>query len=166
MPRYSDERKEALLSKLLPPNNMTVAALARAEAISEQTLYNWRSQAKREGRPVPGRRTTSEQWSAEAKLATVVETATLSEAELSQYCREKGLHVEQVKRWKAESLTGFQRSAEQEKAFKQQSKADKERIKKLQQELRRKDRALAETAALLVLRKKLDALWEDSNGED
>lgn len=166
MPRYSDERKEALLSKLLPPYSMTVAALSRSEAISEQTLYNWRTKAKREGHPVPGRKATSDQWSAEAKLATVINTATLSEAELSHYCRGKGLYIEQVKRWKAESLTGFGRSTEQEKEFKQQSKADKHQIKKLQQELRRKERALAETAALLVLRKKLDALWTDSDGED
>src|SRR5690554_7446208 len=113
---------------------MTVAALARQEGISDQTLYNWRTQAREEGRPVPGPKAKSDQWSAEAKLATVVETATLSEAELSQYCREKGLYPEQVRRWKAESLKGFQRSAEQEKELKQQSKADKQQIKKLQRE--------------------------------
>lgn len=89
MARYSEERKEAVLSKLLPPYNMTVAELARQEGISEPTLYTWRNKAKSEGRPVPGRKATSEQWSAEAKLATVIETAALSEAELSQYCRKR-----------------------------------------------------------------------------
>lgn len=62
MARYSEERKEAVLSKLLPPYNMTVAELARQEGISEPTLYTWRNKAKSEGRPVPGRKATSEQW--------------------------------------------------------------------------------------------------------
>ena len=166
MARYSEERKEAVLSKLLPPYNMTVAELARQEGISEPTLYTWRNKAKSEGRPVPGRKATSEQWSAEAKLATVIETAAFSEAELSQYCREKGLYPDQVKQWKAESLQGFQRSAEQEKAIRQQARSDKQEIKQLRRELRHKEKALAEAAALLVLRKKLHALWDQDNNED
>src|SRR5690625_1979317 len=129
MSRYSPERKEAVLSKLLPPYNLTVAELAREEGISPATLYNWRKQAKLEGRPVPGHTNKSEQWSAEAKLATVIETATLSEAELSEYCRKKGLYPDQVHRWKAESLQGFARSAEQEKALRLQSRNDKKEIK-------------------------------------
>lgn len=42
MARYSSERKEAILNKLLPPLNMTVAEVARSEGMSEQTLYTWR----------------------------------------------------------------------------------------------------------------------------
>ncbi|WP_339779354.1 IS3 family transposase [uncultured Marinobacter sp.] len=156
MPRYSEERKAAVLAKLSPPHSMTVAALAREEGISDQTLYNWRTQAREEGRPVPGSKAKSDQWSAEAKLATVIETAALSEEELSQYCREKGLYPEQVRRWKEESLQGFQRSAEREKQLRKKSQSDQKQIKKLERELRHKEKALAETAALLVLRKKLD----------
>ena len=166
MPRYSEERKAAVLAKLSPPQSMTIAALSREEGISEQTLYKWRTQARKEGRPVPGSKAKSDQWSAEAKLATVIETAALSEEELSQYCREKGLYPEQVRRWKEESLQGFQRSAEREKQLRKKSQADQKQIKKLERELRHKEKALAETAALLVLRKKLDALWENDSGED
>lgn len=166
MARYSHERKQAVLNKLLPPYNLTVAELARQEGISEATLYNWRKQAKSEGRPVPGSKPKSEQWSAQAKLATVIETATLSEAQLSAYCREKGLYPDQVKRWKKESLQGFERSAEQEKALRKQAQNDRQEIKKLQRELRRKDKALAEAAALLVLRKKLNALWDNSDSNE
>ena len=166
VPRYSEERKAVVLAKLSPPHSMTVAALAREEGISDQTLYNWRTQAREEGRPVPGSKAKSDQWSAEAKLATVIETAPLSEEEFSQYCREKGLYPEQVRRWKEESLQGFQRSAEREKQLRKKSLADQKQIKKLERELRHKEKALAETAALLVLRKKLDALWENDNGDD
>ncbi|MEZ9822032.1 transposase, partial [Shewanella sp. 10N.286.45.A1] len=55
MARYSPERKEAVLKKLLPPHNMTVMEVARSEGISYQTLYHWRDKAKKEGRPVPGK---------------------------------------------------------------------------------------------------------------
>ncbi|TMP27163.1 transposase, partial [Pseudoalteromonas rubra] len=79
MPRYSEERKQQILNKLLPPSNLTVVEVAQQEGVSEQTLYNWRNKAKQEGRPVPGNKPTSEQWSAEAKFATVLETASLNE---------------------------------------------------------------------------------------
>src|SRR5690554_1957353 len=103
---------------------------------------------------------------AEAKLAVVIETGSMNEAELSEYCRAKGLYVEQVKAWKADSLKGFASSREQELEAKQQRKADRKEIKQLKRELRHKKKALAETAALLVLRKKLDALWENDNEDD
>jgi transposase-like protein len=95
-----------------------------------------------------------------------VETATLTEIELSEYCRSKGLYPEQVKGWREACMAG-QRSAEaQLKTERAQSKVDKLRIKELERELRRKDSALAETAALLVLRKKLNAFWSNDNEEE
>lgn len=166
MPRYSEERKQQILNKLLPPFNMTVAEVARNEGIGQQTLYNWRDKAKQQGRPVPGKKPTSDQWSAHAKLATVIETASLNEAELNEYCREKGLYVDQVKAWKADSLRGFMSSRDREIEVKRQRQADKKEIKQLKRELREKEKALAETAAILVLRKKLNALWENDNEDD
>ena len=97
MNRYSSERKAAVLKKLLPPHSLTVAELSRLEGISDMTLYTWRRQAKMGGKGVSGNGKLAETWPAETKLAVVVETATLSEVELSQYCREKGLYPEQVK---------------------------------------------------------------------
>ena len=163
MNRYSQEKKASVMKKLLPPHNMTVAEVARQEGISEQTLYNWRSKAKQLGQPVPGQKSTSENWSAEAKLAVVIETTPLSEAELGQYCREKGVLPEQVKRWRSECLQGFASSDEQHKAVREQSKSDKAEIKALKKELREKEKALAETAAILVLRKKLNAFWGEES---
>lgn len=163
MNHYSSERKEAVLKKLLPPHNMTVAEVARQEGIKPKTLYNWRHDAKKRGLPVPGKTTTSEHWSAETKLAVIVETATMSESELGQYCRTKGLFVEQVKRWKEDCLTGFKTRKEQDKLALKQAKTDKRKIKDLEKDLRRKNAALAETTALLVLRKKLNAFWEEES---
>jgi len=165
MARYSQERKEAILKKLLPPQNMTVAEVAISEGISTKTLYHWRDKLRNEGQPVPGKTLTSDDWSAQAKLAVVIETASMTETEISKYCREKGLFTEQVQRWKKECLVGFQSSVTQTKMIKSQAKADKAEIKSLKRELQYKEKALAETAALLVLRKKLNALWEDDNEE-
>ncbi|MGL5948725.1 MAG: transposase, partial [Aeromonas sp.] len=54
MARYSAERKQAILRKLLPPENMSAAEVSRLEGISLQTLYHWRNNAKQQGLPVPG----------------------------------------------------------------------------------------------------------------
>jgi len=108
---------------------------------------------------VPNSKSSSEQWSAQTKLAVVGETYSMTENELSQYCREKGLYSEQVQSWRGECMQGFMSSKEKEAQAKKQARADKQEIKELKKELRHKEKALAETAALLVLRKKLRAFY-------
>ena len=164
MAHYSDERKQAVLSKMLPPQNMSIAAISREEGIHVQTLYSWRNKEKQAGKVVPGK-ASSDNWSAETKLAVIIETAAMSESQLNQYCREKGIFKEQVQQWKQDCLTGFQSSDAQKKEAKKQARLDKAEIKSLKTDLRRKEKALAETTALLVLRKKLNALWENENEE-
>jgi transposase-like protein len=93
----------------------------------------------------------------------VIGTAPLSEIELSEYCRRKGLYPQQVKAWRAACLAGQQSAQVQRQADREQARADKKRIRQLERELQRKDKALAETAALLVLRKKLNAYWGDDS---
>lgn len=162
MARVSAERKAAILKKLLPPHNLSVVEVSEMEGVAVSTLYNWRSQAKERGMPVPGSGKTTDQWSAEAKFAVVLETASMSESQLSEYCRSKGLYPEQVKEWKQACIQGQMSEAERRKQEREQAKRDKKKIKQLERELNRKEKALAETAALLALRKKLNALW----GED
>lgn len=163
MPRYSPERKAALLKKLLPPLNLSVAELARQEGVSEVTLYAWRKQAKVEGAVVPGDKKRPDDWPAEARFAVVLEAATLSEIELSEYCRRKGLYPEQVNVWRQACITGQLSVQTQRQAEREQARGDKKRIRELERELRRKDKALAEAAAILVLRKKLNAYWGDDS---
>lgn len=86
----------------------------------------------------------------------VIETAGLSEAELAQYCRKKGLHVEQVRAWRG-ACEGANGSPE-ERVSPAQRAQERKRLRELEKELRRKDKALAEAAALLVLSRKLEAL--------
>jgi len=159
MRSYPEERKEAVLKKLLPPHSKSVLEVSREEGISEATLYNWRKAIKESGAVVPNSKSSSEQWSAQTKLAVVAETYSMTENELSQYCREKGLYPEQVQSWRGECMQGFTSSKEKEAQAKKQARADKQEIKELKKELRHKEKALAETAALLVLRKKLKAFY-------
>lgn len=105
-------------------------------------------------------------WSAEARFTILVETATLSEEALSAYCREKGLFVEQVKQWKADCISHMIEKPQLSSKDKEQHKLDKKRIVNLERELHRKEKALAEAAALLVLRKKLEAFYEEGNEDD
>lgn len=158
MSRYSPERKAAILKTLLPPENRSVREVANEEGIHFQTLYSWLNKVRGKESTMP---TKSTKWSAEAKFSVIVETASLSESELSQYCRKKGLFVEQIKAWKQECLQGFKSTKEQKVAEQKQAQAFKQENKQLKKELRRKEKALAETAALLVLRKKLNTLWEE-----
>src|SRR5690606_21850056 len=169
MNRYSPERKTAILKKLLPPLNMSIAEVSRQENISNVTLYTWRKQLLEKGVVVPDSH-SPEQWSAEAKLAVVAETLAFSEVELSEYCREKSLFPEQVKAWKSAFL-GSQRPAGKSskaelKVAAREALRDKKEIHQLKKELRRKEKALAEAAALLVLRKKLNAFWEEKNNAE
>ena len=107
MAYYTQERRDSVLRKLLPPHNRPVTHVAREEGICTATLYNWLKSAKERGVAVPGSgKKNAEQWSGEAKLAVVLETAGLNAEELSAYCRRKGLYPEQIERWKQACVDG------------------------------------------------------------
>ena len=122
------------------------------------TLERWRSDAL--ARPA-GERV----WTAAARLEAVITTAALDEAARSAWCREHGVYPQQLQQWR-ESATQALAAPEEVRASPQQTKHDRRRIKELERELRRKDKALAETAALLVLSKKMEAIFNKDKGED
>ncbi len=148
----------------MPPHNTPIPQLAKETGISDVTLYNWRKQARLEGLAVPADGKNPERWSSADKFAVVLETASLNEAQLGEYCREKGLYVEQIAAWREACLQANADGETQTTAQREQAKKDRKQIKRLERELHRKDKALAEAAALLVLQKKAQAIWGD--GED
>ena len=161
---YSPERKTAVLKRMLPPNTMAIRQLSQAEGISEATLHKWRAEARGKGQLLPDADAGPEGWSSRDKFAAVLETAALNEADLAEYCRQRGLYPAQITAWRSacEQANDWDRASTARLG--QATKNEKKRIKDLERELARKDRALAETAALLVLRKKASAIWGD--GED
>ncbi len=159
MKHYSKERKKVALAKMLPPNNMSVIEVAEDTGISRQTLYAWRRRANEKGGVMTGVSKNPEKWSSANKFAVVVEIASLNEAEASKYCRERGLYPEQVDQWRQACESANATQAKLDKSERSRREVDQERIKLLERELRRKECALAETAALLVLKKKALHLW-------
>lgn len=161
--KYSKEFKNNMIARMLPPENASVPDLVRETGIPKDTLYTWRTQYRNKQEPPTGSGQSSVQLSNEDKLSIIIETASLSEVDLSEYCRRKGLYPEQIAGWKktfiqnGSTATG---NTERER-LRQQDKT----IKALQSELNRKEKALAEAAALLVLEKKLQALLEDREEE-
>lgn len=156
---YSNELKESILRRLLPPNSESISKVAREEGISEQTLRNWRDKARKEGRPAPGKDSTTEEWSTQDKFPVVVETAGFNESELAEYARQKGLYVEQIKSWRDACMNANGGVAKEAARLNRELKESEKERRKLEKEVQRKDKALAEAAALLVLSKKANAIW-------
>jgi transposase-like protein len=163
VPRYSDERKEAVLRKMLPPHNRPLGELAAEEGISEATLYKWRREARDQGRLLPDGATGPEGWSAVDKFAAVVETAALNAAELGAYCRQRGLYPEQVQAWRTACEQANDWAAERTRQSQAEQGELRRQVRGLQRDVQRKEKALAETAALLVLSKKAAAIWGDED---
>jgi transposase-like protein len=163
--RYPQERKEAVLKKMMPPHNRTITQLSLEEGISEATLYNWRQEARSKGILMPDGDSGPEGWNARDKFAAVLESASLNEQETAEYCRRKGIYPHQLEQWRkaCEDANDWDRQANIK--LKAEHKSHRKRIKDLEKELQRKEKALAEAAAQLVLQKKVQAIWGDPEDE-
>lgn len=157
---YSQERKEAALKRLLPPLSEPIRRVSDSTGIGEATLYKWRKEARGAGRLAPAADAGPEGWSSADKFAAVLETAAMNSADLAEYCRKRGLYPEQVTAWRTacEHANDWDRARSAQ--LTQATKEDRKRVKELESELARKEKALAEAAALLVLRKKMAAIWD------
>ena len=144
------------MARLLPPESAAVEVVAREVGVGVATLERWREDAQ--SRPARGRA-----WTAGARLEAVVTTAAMNEAAKSAWCRGHGVFPADLDKWRASCTTALS-DPEDVRASPQATRADRKRIKELERDLLRKDRALAETAALLVLSKKVAAIF--NKGED
>ena len=144
---------------MLPPESAPPEAVAREIGVGVDTLERWRSESL-------SKPTKERVWTAAARLEAVITTAAMDEATRSAWCRENGVYMQQLHQWRA-SATQALAAPEEARASPSQTKQDKRRIKELEREVHRKDKALAETAALLVLSKKCEAIFKrKTQGED
>jgi len=104
------------------------------------------------------------EWTAAARLQAVNTTAAMDEAQRSAWCRENGVYPTELQQWK-DNATAALSEAPEERVTAQQSRDAKKRIKALERDVRRKDRALAETTALLLLSKKFEAILQRDEEE-
>ena len=162
---YSEAVKADVRRRMSPPHRQSVTEIAQELGIHVITLYKWRKAWRLKGEVVPATQKAPEGWGAADKFTVVLETAGLNDTELGAYCRERGLYPEQVDRWRqaAQDANALpQLTMAEQKDLEKRHQQDQREIRRLQQELRRKDKALAEAAALLLAAKKIQAFW----GED
>lgn len=161
MPHYPPERKQSVLAKMGHPNPVPISQLAQLEGISLPTLYNWRKEARAAGHLLPDADAGPQDWSAQDRFNAVLQTASMPEADLAEYCRTKGLYPQQIQRWKEACLSGCDFNAAPavpRQAVDRERRGDKKRIALLERDLNKKDKALAEAAAIIILQKKLAPL--------
>jgi len=150
---YTDGFKEAAVKKMLEPGARSVAALSRELGVSEQSLYNWRNKLRvTETDGIKER--TPRRWTAQERYDATLHAASLTEETYGEWLRIQGLRSDDIDTWKKE-LRNMTTSTKDKDELRELRKKNKE----LERELHRKDKALAEVSALLVLKKKVDLLW-------
>ena len=168
MRRYSETVKADVKRRMSPPARQSMAQISKELGIHLATLYAWRKTWRFQGEVVPASEKAPETWSSADKFTVVLESAGLNATELGAFCRERGLYPEQVDRWRQAAQDANANSMltmADQKDLEKRHQQDQREIKRLQQELRRKDKALAEAAALLMASKKIQAYWGE-DGED
>ncbi len=151
---HSERFKARIVGKMVGPTAMSANALSAEVGLSQTTLSRW----LREARTVPAMpkksregskeasRGQSRDWSAEEKFRVVVESRNLTDGALGAFLRKEGLHEAQLEEWAEVMFSSLAPAKKSKKAS-----TDTKRIKKLERELRRKEKALAEAATLLIL---------------
>ncbi len=142
---------------LLPPESASLENVAREVGVGAGTLERWRSDAL--SRPARGRA-----WTAASRFDALLTTAAMSESDKGAWCRTSGVYPQELAGWR-QSATQALAEPEEARASPMATKQDRRRIKALERELRRKNNALAETAALLVLSKKVAAIFNRAEDE-
>ncbi|HHL3494136.1 TPA: transposase [Legionella pneumophila] len=168
--KYTESIKASVLSKALAPNAPSIIELAKEFNIPKATVYTWvinmknKNNKKEQAQHRPKDRTPA------FKLQAVMDTLGKTEEEQSAYCRAHGIYYDHIEAWRKQILESLGASASTaDKAKEKENKAELQRtqdeMKALKSNLKRKDKALAELTALLVLKKKADLLWGESEGD-
>jgi transposase-like protein len=155
---YSESFREQALAKVYARGQRSVAAVAEELQLNQWTLKNW-MKATRRSKPSPSSDANQrpQDWSRAQRLAVLMASHGLDEQALSALCRERGIFRHHLQQWQAE----FEAVSERDERA--ALRGLKQHNTELARELKRKDKALAEAAALLVLQKKYQTLWADED---
>jgi transposase len=147
-----------MVQRMAGPEGRTAANLSKEIGVSQTSLSKWLREAKvrrmgdGQGRDSEARR--PEDWSPQEKLAAVIEAAGLGETQMGEFLRRRGIHQSQLAQWQQSVLEALGSASKASRPS-----VDVRRVRELEKQLLRKDKALAETAALLVLQKKARSIW-------
>jgi transposase len=158
---YSPELKESIKKRFQAPNPPSISQLSAGTGISSTTLYKWRQEIKLLSNPA----TSPNLKSAEEKLRIVIEAQSLEGQDLGSFLRKEGVYLTNIDQWRAEALKALKPMAKKKKSKSKQERDVAKKIQALEAELKRKDAALAEAAALLLLAKKAEALWAEEDDD-
>ena len=171
---YSKAFRTLMIQKMTSPHRPDVETLSAEVGVPISTLYRWVCDAGKLSHqinaPVPLAIVTTrgpasmkrpQDWNAQEKLAAVMEAASLTDEELGAFLRSRGLHEAQLQQWRDLMLAGLEPTT----VHRGKKAPESKRVRELEKDLRRKDKALAETAALLVLKKKAQAIWGDEDDD-
>jgi transposase len=155
--KYSTEFKESVIQKVLTSDRRQ-QDIANEVGIGRSTLQYWLREYRKNGvKHMPHNEKRPQDWTAEERFAALMETARMPEEELGAWCRRHGLHTHHLERWKRDALSDC--SDIQKAPANNEIRRLQQENKALKKELDRKEKALAETAALLVLKKKAESIW-------
>jgi transposase-like protein len=168
--KYTEGFKIQAVEKVLNrSSDISLTEIAKTLGVSRSALQRWITQSKNDQLETMSANATSlvptmtekekrpQDWSLEERLKLIIKSDSLSEEECNKLCRIQGLFPHHVKEWKQQFITGSVTSSESKKQV--TVKGLRNEIKELTKDLNRKNKALAETAALLVLKKKVNAIW-------
>lgn len=167
---YSEAMKARMIRRMTGPRALSATTVSQETGIPQPTLSRWLRSAgtlrvvtKSDETPADGTHASAprkrvQDWTPQEKLQAVLETVAMSDDDLGAFLRRHGLHREQLEQWRQQATSALGSDGPRRKRSSGPT-AEEKRIRELERQLRRKDKALAEVAALLVLKKKADALF-------
>jgi len=160
--KYSTGMKQAILKRVIPPANESVSEVSRETGVATQTIYYWKKQARNGTLDAEGSEMKPSSRGPGEKLGLLLESRGVSSEQFGEWLRSHGLHSEHLTLWEQELRDTV---SDKDKEKREEMHRLKEENKKLKKELDRKEKALAETAALLTLKKKAESIWGDNEDD-
>lgn len=160
MGHLSEDSKQAIVQKALEQKGRKIKELAQLHNIGYSTLQKWVRRYRNNAKINTTVQMAHKELSQAEKFQHLMATASLDEVAVGIYCREQGIYSFQLKQWKEIFMTP--KSVEKKQSELSELKSLRAENKALKREIRRKDSALAETSALLVLKKKAALIWGEA----
>ena len=157
---YTEDFKQAALTKIMNRGNRTFIDVVTELGVTPSIAYGWMKKSAKVQGAMPKNEKSSKEWTAQEKFQAVLEFENLKDQPEKQgeFVRKAGLHAALMESWRKEILGVLEKPARRIRRTPEEQAKDQE-IAELKRDLRRKDKALAETAALLVLKKKAESIW-------
>lgn len=158
-PHYSSDFKQSIVQKISNPGGPTIMEMSEKTGVHHTSIRNWiQSYAN-----TPTMKKTKE-WTPERKLEVIIKTAGMTENQLGEFLRSNGLHSSDLDQWKQDFYSS-QQSVGRPKIDPEIAQL-RNKEKELSKDLRRKDRALAEMSARVILLKKSRAIFGESEDDE